>query len=404
MKDLAILMSSRLLTGVVGLVLFVLIKDKLPTEDYALFSVTWATLTLISTVGGGVLSGLLLKNGFKATGPYASVVLAYTGLFALVLGIIVLILASLKGGQGLSPWTFLTFVLSHLLCSVALVHDQLNQQFFRMGLLELFRNLLPVVILIAWQAINLDIAIWLFTLGQLPGAIRFLYLVIRPAQQSVAISWKYYFRTSFSSDLKFGLSFSAFNAIVQAVFTKDRQLIMEMPVAQAAADTAYTADQMTKVSNGVLFPLNTKVSSQLGEQVRGKEHDQFYKSLNAFTLYTLILGAIITLLGYLIVKKFHTLAIIKDLDAQATWQYGVANTIYLACLIYQKRFDYSKLKAMPAMLMLFSAGVALLTQYVLFQETSIWVSYFFQTAICYGLCLFLVVNIIPKRFLTIYNA
>jgi O-antigen/teichoic acid export membrane protein len=404
MKDLAILISSRFLTGAVGLVLFVLLKDKIPTEEYALFSVTWATLTLISTVGGGVLSGLLLKNGFKAKGPYAQVVLAYTVLFALVLSVVVLLFASYQDGLGISVWTFLAFLWSHLLCSVALVHDQLNQRFFRMGLLELSRNLLPVVVLFAWSQLNLDTAIWLFTIGQLPGVFLFLSLVFWSGQQHAAISWKHYFQSSFSSDLKFGLSFSAFNAIVQAVFTKDRQLIMEVPVAQTAANTAYTADQMTRVSNGVLFPLNTKVSSQLGKRVREQAFDRFYKELNIYAFYTLILGSSLTLLGYLVVKAFNSHAIIKDLDALATWQYGVANTIYLACLIYQKRFDYSKWKALPAILMLFSAGAAWLAQTIVFQGNPFWVSYFFQTAICYGICLFVAVKVIPKRYLNLFNA
>lgn len=405
MKDLLILIGSRMINGVIGLVFFAMLKMQIADGQYGVFSFGLAQLTLLTTLGGGVLSGLLLKNAFDLHGIYRQVLFAYLGLFAVLL---ILPVEGFLWGDllpGLSRGSVYVYVGTHLLTSVVLVHYQLKRQFLLMGGLEILRNLLPLVLLYLVAEnrmtgpVSPDMAILFLSWGQVPAILLFVFLLTINPGAAPPQPWRNYFRSRAGSDLGFGLSFSGFNALAQWVMAKDRQLILELPDPKTGSDIAYSADQMTKVSNGVLFPFNTKISAGLGNWVRQGEHQTFYKQLHWYSALTLSAGALLTLLAALLVWQFGDRYLIRELHSPAIWQYGVANTLYLSALIYQKRFDYTRYKVVPLLMLALAAVCS--TLIVTFVSAE--VSFFLVTVLCYAGFLILASIVLPSNKTGLYS-
>ena len=85
MKNIVVLIGSRLVNGVFGLLLFGLLKAVISNDGYGIFSSNFANLSLLSTLAGGVLSGLLLKNAFHFGSAHQRIVYFYIGLFMVLM-------------------------------------------------------------------------------------------------------------------------------------------------------------------------------------------------------------------------------------------------------------------------------------------------------------------------------
>ncbi len=85
MKNIVVLIGSRLINGVFGLLLFLFLKKIISNDGYDLFSSSYANLTLLSTFAGGVLGGLLLKNAFQFGTNHHNLVYFYTVFFGLLM-------------------------------------------------------------------------------------------------------------------------------------------------------------------------------------------------------------------------------------------------------------------------------------------------------------------------------
>lgn len=398
MKNIIILIGSRLINGVFGLLLFAMIKIIIDHDGYGSFSSSFANLSLLSTLAGGVLGGLLLKNAFYFGSAYQKVIYLYVGLF------IVLMIAPLElslffeAFNELSRLTIYLFILTHLFSSVALIHYQLKQEFGLMATIEIFRTVFPLVIIFTIKylfdikMISINQVILIMALGNLLGILLLLKLTTHSANGD-HIDIKQYIKEKLRSDLFYSFSFASFNALGQLMIARDRNLILLNHSPSEGANVAYTADQLTKVTNGILFPLNTKVSSELGNLIRTKSLNSFHQKINRYTLFTLLAGLVITICSYLITHFGNSISLIKELDSMAVIYYGLANTFYLAGLVYQKRYDYTKLKLLPTILLLLAGIIA----FMMINYITLTISYFFITATIFGLLLLLSGLILPKH-------
>jgi O-antigen/teichoic acid export membrane protein len=397
MKSILILIGSRVVNGLFGLLLFVLIKVIISNDGYAHFSASFANLSLLSTFAGGVLGGLLLKNAFYFGSAHHRVIYFYIAFFAALIVVPLELAFYVDAFSELNHLTVYIFIASHLLSSVTLIHYQLKQRFGLMAVIEISRTVLPLVLVLllkyGFNILNLSVneVIMLMAMGNAVGVVLLIF-VMNLSFAGELISISAYLKERLKADLSFGFSFGSFNALAQFIIARDRTLILTQAAPVQAANIAYTADQVTKVSNGVLFPLNTKVSSELGALVRNKEEDHFYKQLKVYSVYTFCGGAVITLLGYLIAFFFTSQQLVADLNGQAILYYGGGNTVYLTCLVYQKRFDYTKYKLLPTLLLVVAAAIALVGVN-LFTT----MSYFLLTALLFGLFLVVAGFILPSR-------
>ncbi len=395
MNNIVILIGSRLVNGVFGLLLFLFLKKVIDNDGYDLFSSSYANLTLLSTFAGGVLGGLLLKNAFRFGTAQHNLVYFYTLFFGLLMVVPIELAFYIDVFKQLSHPTVYAFMFSHLLCAVVLVHFQLKQAFIKMAVVEISRTLIPLLVVVIWyQQLSVNAVMLLLTFGNIFGVFYLIYSALSKfdgEKQGVLP----YLSSRLKSDLAFGFSFGSFNALAQFVIASDRGLIVAQGGVQAA-NTAYTADQLTKVTNGVLFPLNTKVASELGGLVRSNEINRFHDQLSKYTWLTLGAGLGITLPIYAFVWWFGDFKLLSDLNKEAILYYGFANTIYLACLIYQKRFDYTKYKLLPTLLLLAAAGMAWAA--IHFYGS---LSYFFLTALFFGLLLMVAGFLLPNTRLAL---
>lgn len=395
MKNIVILIGSRVVNGVFGLLLFLFLKKIIDNDGYDLFSSSYANLSLLSTFAGGVLGGLLLKNAFHFGTAHHRLVYFYMLFFGLLMVIPIELAFYFNAFAQLSRLTVYAFMVSHLLCAVVLVHFQLKQAFVKMAMIEISRTLLPLLMVVFWsQQLSINAVMLLLTLGNIFGVIYLIQTsLLKFEGEKLRVS--HYLSTRLRSDLAFGFSFGSFNALAQFILASDRGLLVAQASSQSA-NTAYTADQLTKVTNGVLFPLNTKVASELGGLVRSNEIARFHQQLRSYTWFTVLAGVGITLPIYAVVYWYGDVTFLNDLNTEAILYYGFANTVYLACLIYQKRFDYTKYKVLPTLLLLTAAGMAWAG--VHFYAT---ISYFFLTALFFGLLLLVAGFLMPNNRLTL---
>ncbi|MEJ5994844.1 hypothetical protein WG904_10490 [Pedobacter sp. Du54] len=395
MKNIVILIGSRLINGVFGLLLFLLLKKVIDNNRYDLFSSSYANLTLLSAFAGGVLAGLLLKNAFQFGTAHHRLVYFYTAFFGVLMIIPIEVAFYINAFSQLTRFTVYLFMFSHLLCAVVLVHLQLKQAFTQMAGVEISRTLIPLLILaIGFTSLSVNTVMLLLTFGNVIGIFYFIrvMLLTYPGKQLGIVE---YLHARLRPDLAFGFSFGSFNALAQFVIANDRSMIVSQASPQSA-NIAYTADQLTKVGNGVLFPLNTKVSSELGGLIRSNEIKKFHRQLNTYTWLTLLGGIGITLPIYACTWAFSDFKLLNDLNRNAILYYGFANAIYLACLIYQKRFDYTKYKLLPTLLLMAAAGLAFVAM-----PFFVSVSYFFLTAIGFGLLLTVAGVVLPNASLAL---
>lgn len=388
MRNIVVLIGSRLINGLFGLLLFGLLKAIISNDGYGLFSSSFANLSLLSTLAGGVLGGLLLKNAFHFGSTYQKVIYFYIALFMILMIIPLELALFFNAFTALSRWVVYLFIISHLLSSVALIHYQLKQQFVLMSFIEIFRTIFPLALILMLKygfdvdQISVNGVVLVMAIGNLLG----IYLFIKSAilhYDGEIISIKAYLKEKLKTDLFYGFSFASFNALAQLVIARDRNLILLGQDPAHNSNIAYSADQLTKVTNGVLFPLNTKVSSELGGLVRNNELVRFHQKLNTYSFFTLLIGLLITFGIYGLGYFYGYLKLLKDLDLIAIVYYGLANTIYLASLIYQKRFDYTKYKLLPTILLLVAGSLA----FLLIDLMNIQCSYFLITAVTFGLFL-----------------
>ncbi len=393
MKNIVVLIGSRLINGVFGLLLFLFLKKIISDDGYDLFSSSYANLTLLSTFAGGVLGGLLLKNAFQFGTNHHNLVYFYTVFFGLLMVVPIELAFYMNAFSQLSRLTVYAFMFSHLLCAVVLVHFQLKQAFSKMAGIEISRTLIPLLIVVfGFTSLTVNAVMLLLTLGNVIGVLYFMRILLL-SYEGQKMSIVQYLQTKLRSDLAFGFSFGSFNALAQFVIASDRGLIVSQATAQSA-NIAYTADQLTKVGNGILFPLNTKVSSELGGLIRSAEIKRFYHQLKTYTWLTLLGGIGITLPIYAFAWAFSDFKLVTDLNKNAILYYGFANTVYLACLVYQKRFDYTKYKLLPTLLLLAAAALAFVG--IQFFAT---LSYFFLTAMLFGFLLIVAGIILPNASL-----
>lgn len=401
MKSIIILIGSRVINGLFGLLLFILIKAIISNDGYAHFSSSFANLSLLSTFAGGVLGGLLLKNAFYFGSAHHKVIYFYIAFFGALIVIPLELAFYFNAFSELNHLTVYMFIGTHLISSVALIHYQLKQRFTVMALIEISRTVLPLLLILllkyGFNMLNLDVndVIMLMVVGNILGLF-FLMNVMRLKFDGETIRIDSYLKERLKADLAFGFSFGSFNALAQFVIARDRSFILAQPAPMPVANIAYTADQLTKVSNGILFPLNTKVSSELGGLVRSNEVKHFHQKLSRYSLLTLLVGLIITAPVYIITYFYGGYKLLVDLNMQAIVYYGIGNTVYLTCLVYQKRFDYTKYKFLPTLLLIFAAAIAFIGV-----KFFIGMSYFFLTAMLFGLFLMVSGLILPNRNLVL---
>ncbi|SFG62121.1 hypothetical protein [Pedobacter insulae] len=402
MRSIIILIGSRVVNGLFGLLLFVMLKEMISITGYSSFSSSYANLTLLSTLAGGVLSGLLLKNAFHLGSIYKHIIYFYTAFFMALIIVPLELAILLNVFNHISRFAIYFFILGHLISSVVLIHYQLNQQFLKMTIIEIFRTIFPLVFMLVLKysfhvtVLSIDHVILIMALGNLLGFFFFIR-ICRLSISAKMASIKAYLSVKLKSDLSYGFSFASFNALAQLIIVRDRDLIVANPDAVQSSKVAYTADQLTKITNGVLFPLNTKVSSEVGGLIRDGKQQSFYRRLFKYSLFTLVAGSIIIagILGF--TYLYHHLRVFNTIDLMAVVYYGLANTIYLACLIYQKRYDYSRFKLLPTLLLLAAGMFA----FLLIDFVKIELSFFFVSATLFGLFLWISTWFLPSHKLVL---
>jgi hypothetical protein len=396
MRHIIILISSRVINGIFGLILLVILRSAIDDNSYSNFSSNFAYLTMLSTFAGGVLSGLLLKNAFSFGTQYKNIVFFYLLMFMGLTVIPIELSMILKVFVNLSRLSIYIFIASHLFSSVSLIHYQLKQKFVYMTSVEIFRTVFPLVLIFILKNfvhISVDEIIILLACGNLLGVYYFIKCA-RLSYDGEFISVKHYLREKVRSDLTYGFSFASFNGLAQFVIAKDRNFIFVNNGANQGSKMAYTADQLTKITNGVLFPLNTKISSELGGLIRNRKIKLFHRNLMRYSLLTLGAGALITVGIYLVTSLFGSkLPVINGLDLRTIFYYGLANAIYLTALVYQKRFDYTRYKLLPTIFLLLSAGIS----FGVLQFLYVGISYFFLTSLFYGIFLVCSGFILPNQ-------
>ncbi|MCY1536863.1 hypothetical protein D9M68_723350 [compost metagenome] len=133
--------------------------------------------------------------------------------------------------------------------------------------------------------------------------------------------------------------------------TVDRQWISKQFSALQASRLAYTADQVCRVANGLIFPVNTKISSQLGAYVRQQQFQRFSKSLRTGALLSSGFGLLLTGSWYAGLVLCRHWGIETGIDLPYAILYTLSTTLFLSALILQKRFDYTRYKSAPALLL-----------------------------------------------------
>ena len=359
MKDIAILIGGKIINGLFGLLLFHVIKQVLFPSVYIEFSNCLAVLTLLATFSAGAISGLMLKQAFNSK-ENTGIILYWTAFFLLISVLVIEVFIATKQFPSVYRAQAYAYLFTNLFVGVVLIDFQLKQQFVRMLVLDSLRLIVPLLVIVilsklmALQYLALAKVLWLLVLGNVFGTA---YFLIKLRVDPSSLKDLSYFRNNWKSDLLYSFWFSAFNALAQLVITFDRQWIAKNHTELLASKIAYTADQITRIANGILFPINTKLSSQLGVLVRENKINAFNRSLRFGAFLSIGMG--LALVGALWLALF--IANYYQLDfAIATPTaviYGIGASLYLSALILQKRFDYTKYKSVPTLFLL----LALLT-------------------------------------------
>lgn len=364
MKDLSILIGGKVVNGLFGLFLFHLIKTFLFPSLYIDFSKTFALLTLMATFTGGAISGLMLKRGFSSA-AHTGIVRYWLLFFALLTVLIVELMLAIGSLPVIYRFQVYVYLLSNLLAAIALIDFQMKQQFLQMTLLDTLRLLLPVSgLLLASRFFNsssltVGTVLWYLSAGNLYGVYYFLRRVPTPAVEAGAET-RHYLRQNWKADLWYSIWFSSFNALFQVLVTVDRQWISKQFTALQASRLAYTADQVCRVANGLIFPINTKISSQLGAYIRQQQFQQFSKSLRTGALLSSGFGLLLTGGWYAGLMLCRHWGIETGIDLPYAILYTLSTALFLSALILQKRFDYTRYKSAPALLL----GLAFLLAHV----------------------------------------
>ena len=205
-----------------------------------------------------------------------------------------------------------------------------------------------------------------------------------------------YLQIHFKDDMLFGLSFISFSSLANYTIAYDRIIITKLNLStNYKSRFIYTADQVTKVINTLLFPINTKVSGKLGRLYREKQYAFFHKEIDYSVLITLGIGTTITLLGYVIFSGINFFGMKMIIEPNALIQYSISNVLYLSAVLLQKKFDYSKfLKFLPLLLLLTSFFITYIFRKIFFNEE---VSFFLIVSCFYFILLFISVIIIKYK-------
>jgi len=354
MKDIAILMGGKVVNGLFGLLLFHVIKQVLFPSVYIEFSNCLAVLTLLATFSAGAISGLMLKQAFNSK-ENAAIVLYWTFFFLLLSVLVIEMFISTKQFPSIYRMQAYAYLFTNLFVGIVLIDFQLKQKFLWMLLLDSLRLIFPLLLIILLtklmdlQYMDLAKVLWLLVLGNVFGTI---YFFIKIRVSSAALKDFSYFRKNWKSDLFYSFWFSAFNALAQLLITFDRQWIAKNHNELLASKIAYTADQVTRIANGILFPINTKISSQLGILVREKKITIFNRTLRYGVLLSLAMGLLLVIcisLATFVINYYH---FDFAIDNHAAIFYAIGASLYLSALILQKRFDYTKFKATPTLILL----------------------------------------------------
>lgn len=356
MKDIAILIGGKVINGLFGLLLFHAIKQVLFPSVYIEFSNCLAVLTLLATFSAGAISGLMLKQAFNSK-ENAAIILYWTAFFLLISVLVIELFIAINQFPASYRAQAYAYLFTNLFVGIVLIDFQLKQQFLWMLLLDSLRLIIPLLTIVvltkmmAIQHLALEKVLWLLVLGNIIGSV---YFLVKIKVEFSSLKDLSYFRSNWKSDLLYSFWFSAFNALAQLLITFDRQWIAKSHNELIASKIAYTADQVTRIANGILFPINTKISSQLGILVREKKMAVFNRTLRfgAFLSIAMGLGLVMSLWVAIRIVNYYQLDF--AIDSRTAIIYGIGSSLYLSALILQKRFDYTKFKAMPTLFLLLS--------------------------------------------------
>jgi O-antigen/teichoic acid export membrane protein len=349
MKDIILLLTGKVINGLFGLLLFHVIRGALIPTAYIDFSNCLAILTLIATFSGGAIGGLMLKRAFNSIEN--GNIIIYWIIFFLFLSIIVVEVSIVSNNfPAIYRIQAYAYLISNLFASIILIDFQIKKKFLMMAFTDAFRIIIPILLLLGChqlfhlQHFNVGQVLWFLVIANLYGVGYFLYTIKWDHHAMKDLS---YLKENWKSDLLYSFWFSSFNALVQLLVTVDRKVIASTHSALLASKIAYTADQITRVANGVIFPINTKVSSELGLFIRDKKVKEFNSALMKGALLSLAFG--LFLIGMLLLaNKIAPIYGIKpNIDATYAVVYAVGTTLYLTSIILQKRFDYTKYKSAP---------------------------------------------------------
>jgi hypothetical protein len=381
MRDIIVLIASRIFNGIASLALFFIIKKVLVQDMYVEFSKEYSIITLIATLSGGALSGLMLKKAF--TTQLNKFVIKQWIIFFIIISVVVieaLIFISVLDAEYRMPVYFI--ILSYVFFAVALVDCQIRKSFISMTLIDSTRILAPLIILFILSHIrtgtffSLKAIFWILSCGYSYGIYYCIFKVGFSTKGMKDIS---YLSRNWRSDLIFSFWFASFNAIAQVLIISDRNIISLRYKPLIASQIAYTADQVTKIFNGLIFPINTKLSSELGTFAFLNKWDEFSKVLKRGAMLSVtggILLMIILFFGNSLVSNFLNK---QQLNAESIIYYSLANTIYLTSLIIQKRYDFSKFKAWPTLLLVSSIVIS----YLLITTAKLFINFFFLATCIY---------------------
>lgn len=366
MKDVLVLVISRGIAGVMGILLFIMIKESIIPGEYIGFSKIYTSLILIGTFGGGAISGLMLKKSLLLKELKAMGHIWFLFFFLVSSIIIEFMIYSDYINSNYRLLCYLFCVTNMMMC-IASVDYQIRLKFYGYMFLELLKNIIPVVIIFFYYYIlkrgflsTEEITI-LFIIANIYGL--YYFIVNYKIKRYSSAFYKAYFYRIASDDLKFVFWFNCFNAFVQFFIMYDRNIIGVTFDKIKASKLAYTADQTMKVFNGLLFPINTKVSSEIGHLMKKHKLEDFYKLRFKAQLMTFFIGGVLVLILGIGVGQVDTINNKISLDYY--FAYSIGTVIYLTALINQKIYDYTSIKFVPFILLVtsFLLGYYFFVQY-----------------------------------------
>lgn len=356
MNNYLLILIGRIISGVIAFCYLIFLKKYLPSNDYLIFSTTMVSLVFLSSFNSIILNAILIRNSLSFNNVESKPIIFYYTIFFILIGLIAIeISISMNFLHSNFRFLYYTIISLNVVASSVNSNYQINTQFKYFLGLDFLKNTIPFFILLIINGKYILNSGRALIISNIVGVV-FLGIYLKFCFDNyLSFSFRkflQYIKMHFIDDISYAISFISFNAVANYFIAFDRINITRFNVPiDVKSKITYTSDQVSKIFNTILFPINTKISGELGLIYKEGKYIDFIKKVNRSFLATLVVGFVLLSSIVIFLSVFSSIVLKFDISESSLIQYSIANTLYLSCLVYQKKYDYSKFsKFLPAIL------------------------------------------------------